>query len=107
MGKVYFITDGKHIKIGTTKKDIKQRLKQLNTGSPLKLYLLGYICGGEKEEKNLHKKFSCLKIRDNGEWFYPDDSLIEYLNSINEMKNIIIVKNEYMNNFLMATLKIN
>lgn len=32
-GFVYFITNGYNIKIGYTVKDVKRRLKQLNTGS--------------------------------------------------------------------------
>lgn len=32
-GFVYFITNGYNVKIGYTAKDVKRRLKQLNTGS--------------------------------------------------------------------------
>ena len=44
MGNVYFITDCKNIKIGYTKqKNVYKRLKQIQTGSPDRLYLLGYF----------------------------------------------------------------
>lgn len=103
---VYFITDGEFIKIGTTRVDVKKRLKQLNTGSSKQLYLLGYIYGDKKEEKRIHKLFEKDKIRDNGEWFLASDSLIDFINDKNEMKNVCVIKNELMNNYLMTTLKL-
>ena len=106
MGFVYFITDGEFIKIGTTRVDVKKRLKQLNTGSSKQLYLLGYIYGDKKEEKRIHKLFEKDKIRDNGEWFLASDSLIDFINNKNEMKNVCVIKNELMNNYLMTTLKL-
>lgn len=104
--QVYFITDGRYIKIGTTKIGAEKRLKQLNTGSPLRLYLLGYITGGKEKEKELHKKFQQYKVRNNGEWFSPEDDLINYLNKINEKANVRIIKNDLMDNFVMSVLKI-
>lgn len=106
MEKVYFITDGMYIKIGTTKVGVEKRLKQLNTGSPKKLYLLGYISGGKEKEKEIHKQFNNNKIRQNGEWFQATDELISFINKVNEKQNIIVIKNELLNNFLMATTKI-
>lgn len=102
MGKVYFFTNGKNIKIGYTKGDIYNRLKQLNTGSDYQLYALGYITGTKATEKELHTKFANLRLRVNGEWFASDQSLIDYINSVNEMPHIQVVINEYFNNTVMA-----
>lgn len=92
MGKVYFFTNGENIKIGYTNNTLKNRLKQLNTGSDNQLYALGYITGDKEKEKELHLKFSREKIRNNGEWFYPSSEIIDYINSVNEKENIYIEK---------------
>lgn len=105
-GFVYFFTNGENIKIGFTKNSVEKRLKQLNTGNDYQLYCLGYFQGTQKEEKSLHRKFSNFRIRNNGEWFYPDDTLLDYLNKINEKENVYICKNELFNNKVMALLKV-
>ena len=101
-GFVYFITNNYNIKIGFTKNNPYKRLKQLNTGSDNKLYLLGYMKGTMKTESELHKKFEGFKFRNSSEWFTPDDSIIDFINQNNEIENVIVVKNEYMNNLVMA-----
>lgn len=77
---VYFITDGQYIKIGYTKNDAKKRLKQLQTSSPNRLFLLGYIDGDKTIEQNLHKKFYNSIVRINGEWFFPTQDILDYIN---------------------------
>ena len=72
MDKVYFFTNGVNIKIGYTKLNIEKRLKQLNTGSDTQLYPLGFVSGNKSLEKELHQKFAKFRIRNNGEWFFPD-----------------------------------
>ena len=85
---VYFITDGQYIKIGYTKNDAKKRLKQLQTSSPKKLFLLGYINGDKMVEKSLHKQFYKSIVRINGEWFSPTQDLLDYINDNNLDDNI-------------------
>lgn len=85
---VYFITDGQYIKIGYTKNDAKKRLKQLQTSSPNRLFLLGYIEGDKTIEKKLHKKFYNSIVRINGEWFSPTQDLLDYINDNNLDDNI-------------------
>ena len=80
---VYFITDGQYIKIGYTKNNANKRLKQLQTSSPNKLFLLGYIDGDKNIEKDLHKKFCNSMVRINGEWFAPTKDLLDYINDNN------------------------
>ena len=89
-GFVYFFSNSKNIKIGYTKNNPENRLKQLNTGSDTQLYMLGYIQGSIELEKSLHKKFGQDRIRQNAEWFYPSQELIDFINKNNEIKNIYI-----------------
>ncbi len=87
---VYAISNGKHIKLGVAKNPFK-RIKQLSTGSSEKLILLGYFNGGFTKEKELHKQYK--KVRENGEWFYPTEDLISFLND-NIQDKFITVDNE-------------
>lgn len=86
-GFVYFFSNSKNIKIGYTKNRPESRLKQLNTGSDTQLYMLGYIHGSTELEKSLHKKFGQDRIRQNAEWFYPSQELIDFINENNEIKD--------------------
>ena len=100
---VYFISDGEYIKIGYTKRKPDNRLKQLNTGNNKKLYLLGYIQGDKKKEKELHLKFNKYRIRQNGEWFLPSDELIEYINQNNSQPHVYV---DWVDDRLLPLLKI-
>lgn len=76
---VYFISDGKFVKIGVAA-SLPNRIKQLQTGNPRKLYAM-FIIGTKtqkealKVESDLHKIFSekqCI-----GEWFDITESDIK------------------------------
>lgn len=103
-GYIYFITNKENIKIGFTSVTPQKRLKQLNAGSDKQLYLLGYQFGSMDDEKELHNRFQKFRIRDNAEWFYPDQSIIDYINQNNVVENCYVFVNEYMNNTVMSTL---
>ena len=77
MKYVYAISDGFNIKIGISKHPEK-RIKQLNTGNPRKLYLIGYFEGDRDLEKYIHNRFKTLRY--NSEWMNPSDELLNYLN---------------------------
>lgn len=81
--KIYFVTEGKHIKIGYTTQDIEKRIKQLNTGSVQNISLLGWIYGNKAKEKELHVKFAQSRVRYNGEWFEPTEDLLDFINENN------------------------
>ena len=83
MGYIYFIANKDKIKIGYTKNSVEKRLKQLQTGNDEYLVLLGFLRGGPEEEKMLHKQFAQYRIRQNGEWFFPSEELLEYINANN------------------------
>ena len=56
------------IKIGISKNP-KNRLKQLQTGSPYKLKLLTIVNGRGDLERSLHKSLRTYKQSCKGEWF--------------------------------------
>lgn len=76
---VYFIEAGDLVKIGVTK-DVTKRLASLQTGSPARLNMIGFIPGTDKEEKELHRKFS--SHRSHGEWFKKTNDLINYIKEV-------------------------
>lgn len=78
---IYAITNGIDIKIGISA-DPKRRLRQLNTSSPINLYILTFFVGNRELEKIIHKQFK--KIRYNGEWMEVSQELLDYLNSMSE-----------------------
>lgn len=72
----YFIqagTDGP-VKIGVAQ-DVEKRIKELQTGCPDDLRLIGRIQGNCESE--LHKRFSQFRLR--GEWFNPDIRLLAFI----------------------------
>lgn len=73
---IYFIQAGNDgpIKIGKTN-NIKQRLAELQTGSPAKLKLLATFNGGQSIEIGLHNHFA--KYRIDGEWFDPHPDILK------------------------------
>lgn len=81
IGYVYFIQGecGGAIKIGHSK-DPQSRLKSLQTGYPDMLKLLYMFPGEEKVEKELHLKFSSIKL--NGEWFKPEETLLKEIEAL-------------------------
>ena len=81
--KIYFVTEGKYIKIGYTTQDIEKRIKQLNTGSVQNISLLGWMYGSKAKEKELHIKFAQSRVRYNGEWFEPTEKLLDFINENN------------------------
>lgn len=74
---VYFLqgVETKRIKIGVSF-NVPNRMAQLVSSEPLEL--LGVIKGGgEKLERELHKKFAEQRV--HGEWFKPSQELFEYI----------------------------
>ena len=78
-GFVYLLCDGEKFKIGMTKKkDINQRIKELQTGNPYEIWLHSYY---ETEyplkiEKMMHAKHTSSNVKN--EWF--DLTVQEVLN---------------------------
>lgn len=89
MNYVYFILNNDKVKIGYTK-NVKRRLKQLQTANGDNLILLGYIEGDKEVEHQLHQKFDTYRIRENGEWFIASEAIINFINENNLDKNVRI-----------------
>ena len=93
---IYFIQHGNDgpVKIGSAigegAKCVIKRLDTLQTGNPMKLRIIGFCQGGEKEEILLHKQFR--KHRISGEWFDLKDELINLimnLSNLNEKEQVL------------------
>ncbi len=82
-GFVYFFQGecGGAIKIGYSR-DPEQRLKSIQTGYPDTVKILLIIPGTEKAEKALHEQFEKSRLR--GEWFKPDDYVIEEIEKLKQ-----------------------
>ena len=76
---IYFIQQDSNgpIKIGHTNNDIKARVYQLQTASPLPLTLIGTIQGDKEKEVEIHNKFKKYHIR--GEWFKFSPKIISFI----------------------------
>lgn len=76
--KLYFIQAGDDgpIKIGIAVHP-KTRLKELQTGNPHKLRLLGVVAGGVKFEQQLHWELRAHRM--HGEWFENCDEVLAVL----------------------------
>jgi hypothetical protein len=57
--------------------DANDRLRELQTGCPTKLFLLGTLPGGPETEADLHKRFAFAHV--HGEWFNPVPELLAYI----------------------------
>lgn len=78
---VYFVQSKNNglIKIGFTS-NLKGRLSDLSSMSPVPLELLAFTYGDFNLERELHSTFS--DHRSHGEWFHPSDELIKLIESI-------------------------
>ena len=79
---VYFIQGaGGAIKIGFTQQDLSERLKCLQTGSPVRLVVLGQQNAPKKRERFLHKRFAAHRL--HGEWFEPHPDILAEIERLN------------------------
>lgn len=76
--RVYFVREGAvgPIKIGHAF-NVAKRLATMQTANPRALRLLREVDGGRERERELHARFSHLRIR--GEWFRPDPYLLGFI----------------------------
>ena len=77
---IYFVerSDNGLIKIGTTT-CLSQRLKSLFYEHRVEMKVLAVLEGGHAEERAMHGRWKHLRAR-QGEWFYPGDDLIAFIN---------------------------
>jgi hypothetical protein len=64
------------VKIGYTENDPEVRLRQLQTGCPFPMRVLGSISGEPEDEAEIHQKFA--GYRRHGEWFEMSAEIVAY-----------------------------
>lgn len=81
-GFVYFVRAGRTntLKIGWARSDVEKRLRELQTGCPHTLHLIGFMPGSQAEERDWHYRFCHLRTR--GEWFRLDGDLRSAINRL-------------------------
>jgi len=78
-GWIYFLgcKEPRAIKIGFTTKSPIKRLRQLQTGNPSPLILLGWYPGCQAQERDLHAQLRDFRL--SGEWFRLDERMSEII----------------------------
>lgn len=76
---VYFIRGGDRIKIGTTM-NLKSRLKEIQSMSPVVLTVVGAVTGDRVLEQKLHRVLA--EHRTHGEWFVACFDVYATLNTL-------------------------
>lgn len=72
--KIYFYTDGYAIKVGTSK-DEKRRGKELQTGNPKQLQLLGTMFTETTSENDIKRMLRPWRCAGGTEWFKGEEVL--------------------------------
>jgi hypothetical protein len=70
------------IKIGVSS-DVEARRASLQSNNPYPIIILATRPGGVREEYAVQRKFLHLRLR--GEWFKPDEELLEYIWNLPEV----------------------
>jgi hypothetical protein len=80
---VYFLRAGPFVKIGKTTGHPSFRVNDLRTGCPFRITIIAHICGGLKEEAELHRRFKTYRA--HGEWFREEGELASFVASLSEV----------------------
>jgi hypothetical protein len=81
------------VKIGHAEK-FKNRFTVMKVANFHELKILKLIKGDRSKEKEIHQKFAGLRIR--GEWFRPDQSLLNYISQLQEPKDCSLLREEVL-----------
>lgn len=80
--RIYFIgSEAGPIKIGVAD-CAKSRLETLQTGSPVKLFIMAEMSGGPNIERSYHEKFSEHRL--HGEWFAPHPDILAEIDRLKQ-----------------------
>ncbi|ABI82018.1 hypothetical protein Pcar_3404 [Syntrophotalea carbinolica DSM 2380] len=84
---IYIIEEGENgpLKIGFAA-DIEGRIKTLQVGNSQELNLVMSFEGSSDLENKIHKNLSRHRIRSNGEWFYNNAAVWEYLKTLSTVE---------------------
>ena len=90
-GFVYLLCDGEKFKIGMTKKkDIQERIKELQTGNPYEIWLRSYYQTNYplKIEKMMHARHAPSNVKN--EWFdLTPQEVLNFKNDCEECERIL------------------
>jgi hypothetical protein len=82
---VYFISDGLTAKIGFTDRAVTDRLRELQTGNPRSLEIVGVIESGTMAtESAIHRNWWADSVR--GEWFKDSPALRDRFQRIQQQR---------------------
>ena len=79
------------IKIGWST-DIRRRLEECQSGSPVRLRILVAVRGEEDDERILHHQFA--KYRLHNEWFEPHTDLLSYIERLKSRRRLLSFQHE-------------
>lgn len=80
VGNVYFVREENGpVKIGWGAKP-RRRMAAMQSGNPRRLHLLAYFPATRSVERDLHERFSDLRL--SGEWFQPHPALLDYIDTL-------------------------
>lgn len=103
---VYFIREERDftVKIGFTDQEVERRVSQIRSANPAPIVLLGFIEGGLKEEKQVHRIFDRFRLARNKEWFRYDCSMVYFLRLVG---NCCFAKNKTEEEIRLESININ
>tara|TARA_R110002020_G_scaffold155722_1_gene336961 strand:- start:419 stop:889 length:471 start_codon:yes stop_codon:yes gene_type:complete len=87
---IYFMQSLNKIKIGYTSNNVAERKRQLETGNPHGIVVIGTVQGSKMHETDLHNSLKEHKIQ--GEWFEDCTEVRNYIADILDKKRIVKYK---------------
>jgi len=73
---VYFIECGKFIKIGFTSRSVEERRRELRTGNPYPMHIIGSLIVGEDvDDRDLQRDRRFARFHAHDEWFHNVEEL--------------------------------
>lgn len=84
-GFVYFVSDGRAIKIGFSERPDK-RLTGLQVNTPNTLTILATVPAAVMDELSVQRRFEHLRVR--GEWFRMEPELLEFIEAVKQRKDL-------------------
>lgn len=87
---IYFMQSLDKIKIGYTANNVTERKRQLETGNPHGIVVIGTVQGSKIHETDLHNSLKEYKIQ--GEWFKDCAEIRSYIADILDKKRIVKYK---------------
>ena len=75
------------IKIGYARRDVKERIRDLQTSLPTDLTLLGFHQGSLETERRLHQRFKHIHLQ--REWFRKTEELLTHIEAATTFQKLL------------------